>query len=51
MAPAGGLPDTNVGAFPRLADDGSKDPWLDRDQHEQRLEAHLRLKLGVLDQK
>ena len=42
--PAEGLPDTKVGTFTQELDDEAKKQWLDRRQHEERLEAHLRVR-------
>ena len=40
--PANGLPDTKVGTFSQALMDSAKAERLDRDQHEERLEDHLR---------
>ena len=42
--PAQGLPDTKVGTFTQALYDEAKER-LDRHQHEERLEAHLRVRL------
>ena len=39
-----GLPDTKVGTFTQALYDEAKKQWLDRHQHEERLEAHLRVR-------
>ncbi len=41
--PAGGLPDTKVGTFPQSLMDEAQIAELDRGQHEERLETHLRI--------
>jgi hypothetical protein len=41
--PAGGLPDTIVGTFDQSTFGRSESRGMDRDQHEERLEAHLRV--------
>ena len=42
--PAQGLPDTKVGTFTQALYDEAKKQGLDRHQHEERLEAHLRVR-------
>ena len=44
--PAGGLPDTKVGTFSACADGRGEVERLDGHQHEGRLEADLRVRLG-----
>ena len=46
--PAHGLPDTKVGTFTQALYDEAKTERLDRDQHEERLEAHLCLRTKQL---
>ena len=43
--PAQGLPDTKVGTFTQALYDEAKKEGLDRHQHEERLEAHFRVRL------
>ena len=45
--PAQGLPESKVGTFTQALYDEAKKRWLDRDQHEERLEAHLRVRLSA----
>ena len=44
--PAQGLPDSKVGTFTPALYDEAQEEGLDGDQHEERLEAHLRVRLA-----